>query len=641
MTTPGVASRASRASGASRKDVDPRVFARQADLVFANSGRNLACSYLAAAGMVYVTWGYAPDGRVVGWFTAMTLIHLLRFLALLARARRNAALSPRSWVRLAAAGAAVTGLFWGLAAALFLFALPPLRQALLFILLGGVVAAATASLSFVYRCYAAYLSCAAVIVLGTLLTNPAPDYRLMTLFVTLYVAMMFSVSWWIHKAVAGAIASELRATALAVELKESEARIIAAKEAAEAANRSKSELLAVVSHELRTPLSGLLGMLRIIRQENADPVLAEYIAGAASSGENLLRLVNDLLDLSRTEAGTLDVFPRPADPRAILEDVRALFQASALGKGLRFTCEAGPDVPGRILCDPDRVRQILFNLTGNALKFTDAGEIAVRWETVPGEAAGVTAPESPDTLPMSLVVSDTGRGMPEKLRRVALDPFVRGESSDPALPGPEGPQRGAGLGLHIVNKLAGALGWTLRLTSAEGRGTEVRLTFRAEVLDPPAPDDREAAPAPSSRPSKDALPAAASPGGASRGLVVEDEPINALVTGQFLDALGRTHLCARTGAEALEALRRESFDFILMDIDLPGMSGLEAARRIRAGEAGEQNRRLPIVAMTAFAMAKDLEGMARAGVGARLSKPFSLADLARALGASLPEGAPG
>jgi len=597
-----------------RPGADPRVFARQTDLVFANSLKNLASTYLASIGVVYVAWNEAPGTCVFCWFAIMTAIHAFRLALGVAYGRRKGSMAPQAWIRLFTIGAALTGIAWGASAALFLFVLPPLRQFLLFIILGGMVAAATANLAFVYRCYAVYLACAAAIVIGTLLTNAAPVYRVMSFFVALYVGMMFSVAWWINKAMAGAIENELRATALAEELRASEVKLIAAKEAAENANTSKSEFLAVVSHELRTPLNGVLGMLRMIGLENRDPEQAVRVGMASSSGENLLRTINDLIDLSKAEAGVLDIAMEAANPRAIMESVWALFHAPAGEKGLKLVCEIGPDVPERILCDPARVRQILFNLTGNALKYTDRGEVRARWDAFPAGNPDGGAPDG-NGLPMIIAVSDTGRGMSERFLKNAVDPFVQERREGGS------PLQGAGLGLYIVNKLAGILGWGLAIESAEGVGTTVRLEFRAQI--PPGDGDVQ-------------KPAVAPAARGLRVLVVEDEEINAIVVGQFLGVLQSRHARASTGPAAIETLSREQFDCVLMDVDLPGMSGLETARRIRDGEAGEAARNLPIIAMTAFALNCDREALTASGMTACLYKPLSLDELSRALGERLP-----
>lgn len=588
-----------------------RVYARQADLIFGQGNKSLGITFLVAVSTAYVVYGFTSDAKLFSWLAGMTVIHILRYRLFLSYRRGDKKTSARAWVNQFTVGAGITGLVWGLACFLFFHDIPPLRQALLILIVGGMSAAATAYLAFIFKCYAAFLLPAAALTIMTLASYHDEVYRIMTAFSFLFVIMMLYVAWLIQKAVAGAVENEIRNEVLATELRQSEQRLIAARDVAEAANRTKSEFLANMSHELRTPLNGVLGMLQMIRLENNDKAIEERIDIACVSGRNLLGIINDILDLSKVEAGRLEVEETAFSPGDILDNALGIFLPAIRAKGLRLSCELDEDVPRTILSDPARFRQILYNLVGNAVKFTGRGEISLLLERNPGaDAEGVTG--------LALTVSDTGSGMSPELLQKALEPFVQGVN-----PGGTRSQ-GTGLGLTIVKRLADLLGWTISLSSAEGAGTIARVDMRVKV---PA----EGTAAPSAHAGRTDRVAVNLEGFALRALVVEDEEINAIVISQLLGAIGCASVRVTSGAEALERLKAGSFDFILLDIQLPDMSGLDVATRIRDGEAGDAAGIIPIIAMTAFAMAEDERYCLEAGMDGYVSKPLDLGILIKAL----------
>jgi two-component system, sensor histidine kinase len=593
-----------------------RVYARQAELIVGHGRKSLCITFLMAVVTIYVMYGFTPDATLFGWLAAMVVIHAFRLGLVLAFHHRKWDMPAKRWGDVFTFGAAITGLAWGGAVLLFFQDLPPLRQAVLLLIVGGMAAAATAYLAFVFRCYAAFL---AGVVLPTIFAISAfPDqmYLLMAFFTALYVVMMLYVAWWINKAVSEAIRSEFVNKDLAAELQESERRLIAARDMAEAANRTKSEFLANMSHELRTPLNGVLGMLQMIRLENRNKAIDERIDIACVSGRNLMGIINDILDLSKIEAGRLEIEECAFSPRNILDDALGIFLPATRAKDVRLTCEIAGDVPRSILSDPARFKQILYNLVGNAVKFTAQGDIAVRLEKNQG-ADGEGLEE------LSLIVSDTGLGMSADVRRKALEPFVQGKNSAGMR------SAGTGLGLAIVKRLTDLLGWTISLESAEGVGTTVRVDMRVAV-----PTEETSAPTSEGGPSGPLAASLESFG--LRALIVEDEEINSIVITQLLGALGCASVSVACGAAALELLKRERFDVILMDIQLPDMSGVEVATRIREGASGDAAGVIPIIAMTAFAMVEDRKKCQEAGMDGYVSKPLDLEVLAGALESVFP-----
>jgi PAS domain S-box-containing protein len=374
--------------------------------------------------------------------------------------------------------------------------------------------------------------------------------------------------------------------------KRQELALIEAERAAQAAAEAKAAFLANMSHEIRTPMNGVMGVLHLLKTEALSDEGRGMLEEALSCGQMLAELLNDVIDFSKIEAGRLELSSEAVDPAALAEGVVRLLQPQAEAKGLRLRLE-GFDSLGWVRTDPVRLRQALFNLVGNAVKFTLQGQVTVR-------AAILGAPSDPR---LRLEVEDTGVGIPAEAQARIFQRFDQGDASTTRRFG------GSGLGLAITQRLAEMMGGELGFHSVEGQGS----TFWLEVS---APAAQAVAPEPA---------AAADVLEGLRILVVEDNPTNRMIATKLLENLGASVETAADGLLGVEAATRGAFDLILMDVQMPGIDGLEASRRIRA--LGGPAAATPIVALTANVLSHQRQAYLEAGMDGVVAKPISPAAL--------------
>ncbi|MFZ4683180.1 MAG: PAS domain S-box protein [Terrimicrobiaceae bacterium] len=395
------------------------------------------------------------------------------------------------------------------------------------------------------------------------------------------------------------------------ERKALEANLLDALDRAEAGNRAKSEFLAVMSHELRTPLNGVLGFAELLSESPLDNDQREQAHTIRICGEHLLQIVNDVLDFSSIERKRMRFEPCPVLIAGLVESACLPIRNTAAAKGLEFHCEMEPGVPEQMHGDERRIRQILINLLGNAVKFTSSGSVILR-----------VAPASCGDRPaLDFSVEDTGPGIPSGTIPLLFKPFTQGDSTL------KRSFEGTGLGLAISQRLAEAMGGKVSVASTPGRGSTFSLRLPVEC----GAGDSETAVAkkvPRHVPASPGTQEASSPG--NLVLVVEDDAPSRLLAGKMLQAVGWRAEFARDGQAAVDAFAPGKFSAIFMDMQMPVMDGITATKMIRETEA-DTGLRVPIIALTANVMPGDRERCLAAGMDDFLSKPFKKEDLAARL----------
>ena len=563
-------------------DLEHRIERAQVALLFERTRVSSLLGAPIGVLLCVLLWDVVPRPTLLSWFALKMLVSVVRLAIVWRHARATPADEPR-WGRCYEAAVAVDGVVYGLIGTWLLPHDAPEAAALMLATVIGIAAVGLIVLS------SRLLACLAFCV--PVLVPPIVYQRTQGTRLSLYAAGAMAIFL-------GLIVSEGRRAAQATRTMlrlRFETAILAAQrqqalDLAERHSAAKGQFLATMSHEMRTPLHGMLGLAALARAGSPDA--QRHLGMLEGTGRHLLGLINDVLDYSKIESGHLTLSPAPFDLAELVAGVAELARVSAAEKGLAFTSRFALAQPRWVFGDAVRLRQVLLNLTGNAVKFTAQGHI----ELCVSEAAGQTRFD----------VIDSGDGVPAGERERIFEPFRQGDGSFGRKHG------GTGLGLAISRELARAMGGELSCEELPS-GTGARF-----VLSLPLPTCAPAEPVP---------PPLAS--GALRGevLLVEDNPVNALVAEAILTRAGLVVHAVDDGAQAVDRLAGRRYDLVLMDCQMPGMDGFEATRRIRAREQREGSARQRIVALTANALEGDRQRSLESGMDDHLAKPFGEAEL--------------
>jgi signal transduction histidine kinase/CheY-like chemotaxis protein/HPt (histidine-containing phosphotransfer) domain-containing protein len=573
-------------------------------LLFANAGHSQAVVAVNSLVLLFVVGGTNPPAWAVIWTMIAISLAAVRY----GIARRFAALPSDIhtyfiWKRRAIALTLIAAILWSGGGSAMMIAQPGATRMLVAIVLAGMVAGAVPLLSSVPMAFRAY----AVPVMCTLIATAILDAHdlhdwILAFVSALYLIALLRSSEYFHSALDRSLRMAVQMRLIADQLKD-------ALGLAESANLAKSRFLATMSHEIRTPMNGILGMAQLLLPDDVSKTeRQDYARTILNSGQTLLTLLNDILDLSKVEAGKMELSAVTFDPRRMIDETVLLFAQAAHAKGLNIEAVWKGETDSLYMGDATRLRQMLSNLVLNAIKFTAEGNVRI-------EAQAIEHDDDRALIEFSVI--DTGIGVPPEKQALLFQTFSQVDSSHTRIYG------GSGLGLSIVRKLAELMGGSVGIESEPGKGS--RFWFRVWVATNRGSALPQAAPVHSSGYlDADTL------GG--RILLVEDNLTNQKVILAMLSRLGVQVTLAENGQEALDAVEQSvPFDLVFMDIQMPVMNGHEATRAIRQWESASTRHRLPIVALTANAFEEDHQACKEAGMDDFLVKPIKMQDLFDAL----------
>jgi signal transduction histidine kinase/ActR/RegA family two-component response regulator len=582
------------------EDFAQEIQAQLTALLYRNAGIGQIVNVSVASAVAYLGYHHGTGLFAVAWLLWMYLVSLGRYLlALRYRATAPDVAGSAAWRTRYLVSIVLTGASWIAGTGTIMWHGDDPVRFMTALALAGMVAGAVPILAPVILAFRLY----AIPMLGgtAAIIFSFADNQLHWIFGVLtlvFLAAALRSARYLHDTLVASIR-------LSLEMDQQAKRLEQALVAAEAANHAKSRFLATMSHEIRTPMNGILGMAQLLLHPTLEQGEREDFARTIlTSGQTLLTLLNDILDLSKIEAGKLNLEAKVFEPQQVVHETLLLFSDMAAQKGLRL--EASWDALGerRYVGDSHRLRQMLSNLVSNAIKFTGSGQVGIEANEIGRDAQGAL---------LEFAVTDTGIGIPADKRDILFMPFSQAHSSTTREFG------GTGLGLSIVRTLAEAMGGGAGVDSEFGKGS--RFWFRIRVGIVAAGEDTRNAQRPAALP---AAAAAASAAAFGHVLIVEDIALNRAVLASLMSKLGVTVAMAEDGQQGVAAiLRGDPVDLVLMDVQMPVLDGIAATRRIRAWEAANGRPRVPIIAVTANAFEEDRRRCLEAGMDDFIAKPVT------------------